>query len=184
MAVLQTLNLNPESYQRRLREIKLSPYYYLQLIGQKIQATCMKWLWPEKHTMEERVEGVCVKHYLALLPFKPKWWVTCLKPWMMPLESLEAYMSVEVGICLMKNLKKQAARAEPNRSSCRSECRLPANAPPDKDAPARDCGLELPTPLFNWPRPKGLTSKCFRCGQVSHSQDNCPHMDCTWVKSV
>lgn len=84
----------------------------------------------------------------------------------------------------MKNLKIQAAWAEQTRNSCKGKWRPSPDMSPDKKAPDRDSGPEHPTPLFNRPQLKGLTGKCFGCGQVSHYQADCPHMNCTWVKSL
>lgn len=76
VAVIQTLNLNSEAYHRRLGEIEFRPDYHPRLIGQKIKSTCLKWL----HPTEDTAKAVCVKHYVALLPYKPKLWVICRQP--------------------------------------------------------------------------------------------------------
>lgn len=68
-----------------------------------MRAACLKWLQLAGRTPEEVMESVCKEHYLALLPYKLKWWVTCHQP--PTLEEaillLEAYMSAEV--CKFKN---------------------------------------------------------------------------------
>lgn len=51
--------------------------YQSQMIEQKIKAACLKWLCPSEHTAEEATKDVCVEHYVAVLPYEPKWWVTC-----------------------------------------------------------------------------------------------------------
>lgn len=67
------------------------------------------------------MEAVCVKHYMALLPFTPKRWVTCHQSHTLEdiIHLMEAYMSAEAGIYLMKNLKKQAIWDEHNKNSCK-----------------------------------------------------------------
>lgn len=64
-------------------------------------------------TTEKAAEDVCMEHYVALVPYKPKCWVTCHQPRDMEDAMLltEAYMSAEAGEYLKKNLQKQAARA-------------------------------------------------------------------------
>lgn len=61
---------------------------------------------PEEHTKEEIVEAIGEEHCVALLPFKPKLWVTCHQA--QTLEDttglMEAYMSAEADIYLMKNI--------------------------------------------------------------------------------
>lgn len=42
-----------------------------------IKNTCLKWLLPFEWTTNEVAEDVCVHHYVALLQYKPKMWVTC-----------------------------------------------------------------------------------------------------------
>lgn len=74
---------------------------------------------------------------------------------------------------LKKNLQKQAARAEQSKGAHKGMPWTPPTASP----------LE-PPPLFNKPKSKGLTGRCFGCGQNRHYQADCPHMDCTWVKSL
>lgn len=60
-----------------------------------------------------------MEHYVAPLPFKPKRWVTCHQT-----HTLEDGIGLmEVGIYLMKNLKKQAAQAKQGKSIRRGEQR-------------------------------------------------------------
>lgn len=114
--------------------------------------------------------------------FKPKRWVTCHQP--RTLEDtvllMEAYMLAEAGIYLKKNLQQQAIREE--------QAKKFHQTPETTGAPRRDGPLgeppALPTPIFNKPRPKGLTGRGFGCGQPGHYRADCPHMDCTWVKSL
>lgn len=109
-AILQSLNLNPEANQWHLHKIEFGPNYHPCLIGQKIKATCLKWLRPTECTSKEVAESVCVEHYVALLL---KWWVTCQQP--QTLENtiflMKAYMSTKAGIYLWKNLQKQVGWA-------------------------------------------------------------------------
>lgn len=79
-AMLQTLNLNPEAYQWRLWEIEFGTNYQSRLIAQRIKNTCLKWLCPSERTAEEVAQDVCMEHYVTLLPYKPKRWVTCHQP--------------------------------------------------------------------------------------------------------
>lgn len=50
------------------------------------------------------------EHYVALLPYKPKWWITCHQPQILDdaILFMEAYMSSEATVYLWKNLQKQA----------------------------------------------------------------------------
>lgn len=76
-AILQILNLSPEAYPRRLREIEFSPDYHPRLIDQRIRTACLHCLQPEVLTKEQIIEAICVELYTALLPFKLKKWVAC-----------------------------------------------------------------------------------------------------------
>lgn len=131
----------------------------------------MKWLRPEEHTKEDIVESVFVEQ-----------WVMCHQPQTLEdaIGLMEVCVSTESGIYFMKNLKRQAARAKQSKNSCKGDRKLPSDSPFNKETQARDSGLDLPTPLFNQSKPKGLTGKCFGFG---HYQAKCPHMDFTWVKS-
>lgn len=81
---------------------------------QHIKNACLKWLGPLERMAEEVTQDVCVEHYIALLPYKPKWWVTCHQPRMLEkiILLMEAYMSAEAGIYLWKNLQRQANQNE------------------------------------------------------------------------
>lgn len=61
-AILQSLNMSPEVYQRRLREIKFGPDYHPCLIGQKIRVVCSQCSHPETQSKEQIVEAIMVEH--------------------------------------------------------------------------------------------------------------------------
>lgn len=84
-ALLQTLNLNSEAYHQWLREIEFGMDFHPCLIGQCIWDACVQWPQLEEHTKDEIVEAICMEHYVALLPFKPKHWMICHQPRKMPL---------------------------------------------------------------------------------------------------
>lgn len=92
------LKLNPETYRWCLREIEFGPDYQFWLIGQQIKNTCLKWLRLRKSSRL----CVCVEHYVALLPYKSKHWVTCHQPQMLEdvILLMEAYMLAEAGVYL------------------------------------------------------------------------------------
>lgn len=71
------LNLSPEAYRRRLREIEFGPDYQPQAIGQKIRAVGLRWLRPESHSKEQLIEAILVEHFTTILPFKPQNCVLC-----------------------------------------------------------------------------------------------------------
>lgn len=78
----------------------------------------MKWLQLEKRTPEDIIETVCDKHYMVMLPYKPKHWVTCYQPKTLEdaLGLMKAYMSAEASIYIQKNLQKQDAQAEQGKT--------------------------------------------------------------------
>lgn len=50
------------------------------MVAQKVNNLALKWLQPSERTAEEVAEYVCVEHFVALLPYKLKCWVTCHQP--------------------------------------------------------------------------------------------------------
>lgn len=96
-AILQTLNLTPEAYRRCLCEIEFGPDYHPRLIELKMQAAYLMWLRPKVLTKEQTVKAVCIKHYTALLRFKPQKWVTCHQLEMSEeaIVLMEVYMAAE-----------------------------------------------------------------------------------------
>lgn len=60
-AILQMLNLSPETNWSCLREIEFDPDYHPLFVGQCIQAACMIWLRPKFLSKEQIAEAVMVK---------------------------------------------------------------------------------------------------------------------------
>lgn len=114
-AILQTLHLSPEAYRRRLCKIEYGPDYHPRLIGQRIQAACLWWLRPEVSTKEQIIEGICVEHYTAVLPFKPKNWVACHQPATLEdaIVLIEAYMSAKADHYLLPKAWKITPEKRP-----------------------------------------------------------------------
>lgn len=77
-AILQMLNLSPEAYQGRLREIAFSPDYHPCFVAQKVRAEGLWWLHLVVQTAMQVAETILIECYVAILPFKPKNWVMCL----------------------------------------------------------------------------------------------------------
>lgn len=94
------------------------------MVAHHIKTLTLKWLRPLERTSEEVAEEMCVEHFIALLPFKPKRWVTknifAYQP--RTLEDtillMEAYTVAEAGIYLKKNLQRQANQLEQSRGPC------------------------------------------------------------------
>lgn len=80
---------------------------------------------------------MCVEHYVALLPYKLKRWVTCLQP--QDLEDtvllMEAYMSSKGRVYLKKNLQKQAAQAVQNTGARKGTPQPLPGEPPAEPPP-------------------------------------------------
>lgn len=131
-AILEMLNLSPKAYRRCLREIECGPDYQPKAIGQQIRAAGLQWLRPETRTKEQVVESVLVKHFMAILLFKPKNWVLCHQP--ATLEEavmlMEAYTSAEAGMYLIPRhwkhktfqLKQVDAPTTPDLELCKPTC--------------------------------------------------------------
>lgn len=108
-AILQILNINPEAYRIWLQKVEFSTDYQPYMVAHQIKSLAWKWLCPLERAAEEVAEKVCIEHFVAFLPYKPKQWVTCHQPHAMGVLVMEAYMSAEAGIYLKKNLQRQAA---------------------------------------------------------------------------
>lgn len=74
---------------------------------------------------------------------------------------IEAYMATEARVYLKKNLQRQAAWADPLKGVCKGTLR------PTTPTQSGESTLDLVL-LFNKPRPKGLSGRCFGCGQPGH----------------
>lgn len=122
---------------------------------------------------KEVAEDVCVEHFVAILPYKPKRWVTCHQPHTMKdaVLLMEAYMLAKAGVYLKKNLQRQPTRVEQVKGLCKGA--PPPNLSCQWPIPVTEklhClnPLLSPPSLFNKPKPKGLTRCCFGCGQTGH----------------
>lgn len=87
-------------------------------------------------------------------------------------------MSVKASINLQKKVQKQATRFEQGKTSRQVNRKPASQSQVEAEHASKGTTLEPFTVLFNCPQSKGLTGKCFRCGQMSHYQADCPHMDC------
>lgn len=94
---------------------------------------------------------------MALLLFKPEWWVICHKPQTLEdaISLMEVYMSAEAGIYLQKNLQKQAAQAEQGKTTDKGNGRMATDTHQENEHRTRGAPPEPPTPIFNWLKPKG-----------------------------
>lgn len=164
------LNINPEAYQKWLQEVKIGAYCQPRMMAHRIKNLAWKWLRPSETMAEEVAEEVCIEHFVALLPLKPKRWVTCHQP--RALEDaillMEEHMSTEAGIYLKKNLQRQAARMDqakgPHREGPSTAGALRRNGaarepPPPPYSHPFSTGQDLqnatpeppaPTPSFLW----------------------------------
>lgn len=91
-----------------------------------------------------------------LLPFKPKRWVTCqqLQTLKDAIGLMEVYMSAEAGVYLMKNLKRQATRAEQGKNSHKVDQKPPWDSRPTRRHKPGIVGSISPRLCSTGPDPK------------------------------
>lgn len=97
------------------------------------------------------MEAMCMEHYVVLLPFKPKRWVTCHQPQILEdaIGLMDAYMLAKAGTYLMKNLHKKAPHFEQGKPTWRGKTKPNLDPTADREIPPKDAGPEFPTLIFN-----------------------------------
>uniref|UniRef100_A0A8C8SM29 SCAN box domain-containing protein n=1 Tax=Pelusios castaneus TaxID=367368 RepID=A0A8C8SM29_9SAUR len=67
-AILDTLDINPETFRRRFRGKEYHPGIRLRALAQELKDACCRWLQPDQHSKEELIDQVVMEQFLHAIP--------------------------------------------------------------------------------------------------------------------
>uniref|UniRef100_A0A8C8SAS4 SCAN box domain-containing protein n=1 Tax=Pelusios castaneus TaxID=367368 RepID=A0A8C8SAS4_9SAUR len=74
-AILDTLDINPETFRRRFRGKEYQQSTRPRALAQELKDACCRWLQPDQHSKAELIDQIVMEQFLHVIPSRGRTWV-------------------------------------------------------------------------------------------------------------